>query len=147
MKLRLGLATGLTFAGSALVGLGCALPYAVVCDVFCKENQRPSLVDDANHQVSWFVAEPLLAIVFALVAVLLMLAARGPAGKAAAAGMLTIAGALTFAFFVGLLGSASLQIGVGALMGAAGGFLLTIGGVVAAFTFPSRKADSALTAR
>lgn len=109
-----------------------SVPYAQVCDVFCTGNQRPSLLDDQLHEVSWLVAEPALAAILAVVAALALLVVRQPAEKAVAAGILTVAGALTFAFFIGLLGVYSFNGRGGPIIGAIGGLMITVAGVAAA---------------
>ena len=109
-----------------------SIPYAQVCDVFCTGNQRPSLVDDEVHEVSWLIAEPALAVLLTAVAALALLAVRQPAEKAVAAGIVTVAGALTFAFFIGLLGVYSFNGRGGPIAGAIGGLMIAVAGVAAA---------------
>ena len=132
MRLRAALSSSLAIAGCAVVVKALSVPYAQVCDVFCTGNQRPSLLDNEFHEVSWLVAEPALAVLLSLVAALVLLAVRGPAEKAVAAGIVTVAGALTFAFFIGLLGLFSFSGRGGPIVGAAGGLFITVAGVAAA---------------
>jgi hypothetical protein len=132
VKLRAALSSILAIAGCAVVVKATSVPYAQVCDVFCTGNQNPSLLDDELHEVSWLVAEPALAVLLTLVAALALLAVRRPAEKAVAAGIVTAAGVVSFAFFIGLLGLYSSFARGGPALGAAGGLLITVAGVAAA---------------
>lgn len=137
MKFRSALCGALAFIGCSVVGLGCIVPYTRVCDVpvlSCPPNFTPSLLHDAYNEVSWLVAEPALAVVFSLAALLVMLLAGGGLeARALATGMLAISGALTFAFFMSLGALSGPFFGPGGwLVGATGGVLIAIAGVAAA---------------
>lgn len=130
----------LAILGAAVVALASTIPYATVCDVNCVTNQRPSLLDDANHRVSWLAVGPGLVVALAVLGVLLILAGRRPAW------MLVATGVVTAAFFAGLLAMTGTLPGggIGALIGAAGGFVVALAGG-AAFTFPSPNPDNRMT--
>jgi hypothetical protein len=132
VRLRAALSSILALAGCALVVKATSVPYAEVCDVFCTGNQHPSLLDDELHEVSWLIAEPALAVLLTVVAALALLAVRRPTEKAVAAGIVTVAGALTFAFFIGLLGIYSFNGRGGPILGAFGALLIAVSGVAAA---------------
>jgi len=134
VRLRSALGSILAVAGCAVVVKAATVPYAQICDASpsCAGNPLPSLLDDQLNRVSPLVAEPALALLLTLVAALALLVVRQPAQKAVAAGIVTVAGALTFAFFIGLL---NMHDGVGRggpIVGAAGALIITVGGVAAA---------------
>jgi hypothetical protein len=135
VRLRAALSSILAIAGGAVVVKAATVPYAQICDAWrscANMNTLPSLLDDQFGEVSWLVAEPALALLLTLVAALALLVVRRPAEKAVAAGIMTVAGALTFAFFIGLLNMHDGTGRGGPIVGAAGALIITIAGVAAA---------------
>ena len=126
------LIAALTLVGCAVVVKAFTVPYNEVCDAArgCTGNRLPSLISDVNYGLSWRAALPAVGLVLAVVAATALMLMYRSGRRLVAAGVLTIAGAVTFAFFVWLVES-SFPGRPGGVLGALGGSLIALGGMVA----------------
>jgi hypothetical protein len=148
MRLRAVLVAIPALVGCGIVVKSFSVPYAELCDAGqCTNNHLPSLLNDVNYEVSSLVIVPAAGVTIAVLAVAVMILLSAPRVRTLAAWSLGLAAVVTFAFFCLLQNASSGRYG--ALIGIAGSLLVVIAGIgaIAAFTFPSRKADSAMTAR
>jgi hypothetical protein len=137
------LIAALTLAGCGLVVWACTAPYADLCEppgcITSPLNPLPSLVRDEFYQVSWLIAAPALGLALAIAAATAVVIVREPVGRGIATGVLTTAGVMQLAFFVGLtMGSGPWRQPWN--LGAFGGALVTLAGLAPVYKSMRQRA-------
>ena len=128
--------TGAITAITAVVVIiaGCVLPYVRYTEASPGDSQTASVFNGGFPGAWGNVPEPVLVIVFALAASVLIIAWPNRTARAFASGALVVMGAQTFMLFVGYAaaaaGSGVLQSG--SFVGLFGAVLLFVGGTISA---------------
>ncbi len=137
--------TGAITAITAVVVIiaGCVLPYVRYTEASPGDSQTASVFNGGFPGAWGNVPEPVLVIVFALAASVLIIAWPNRTARAFASGALVVMGAQTFMLFVGYAaaaaGSGVLQSG--SFVGLFGSFLLFVGGAISAASLLTRPSE------
>ncbi len=128
--------TGAITAITAVVVIiaGCVLPYVRYTDATPGESQTASVFNGGFPGAWGNVPEPVLVIVLALAASVLIIAWPNRTARAFASGALVVMGAQTFMLFIGYAaaGAGSGVLQSGSFVGLFGSFLLFVGGTISA---------------
>ncbi len=137
--------TGAITAITAVVVIiaGCVLPYVRYTEASPGDSQTASVFNGGFPGAWGNVPEPVLVIMFALAASVLIIAWPNRTARAFASGALVVMGAQTFMLFVGYAaaaaGSGVLQSG--SFVGLFGSFLLFVGGAISAASLLTRPSE------
>ena len=113
---------------------GCVLPYMRYTEATTDYSQTPSVFNGGFPGAWGSIAEPVLVIVFALAASVLIIAWANRTARAFASGALMVMGAQTLMLFVGYAaaGAGNGVLQSGSFVGLFGSLLLFVGGAIAA---------------
>ena len=141
MKAR-WLVAALTCAGCAVVVKAATVPFAEFCEAasYCAvANHLPSLVNDENYGVSWWILVPTLAVVLAIAAAVGVILARSRFRSGIAAGTLSLSGVVIFGFYQAMEHVPGRMGFVGV---AVGGVLIALAGLIAAIVTATLRPPS-----
>ena len=137
--------TGAITAITAVVVIiaGCVLPYVRYTEASPGDSQTASVFNGGFPGAWGNVPEPVLVIVFALAASVLIIAWPNRTARAFASGALVVMGAQTFMLFVGYAaaGAGSGVLQSGSFVGLFGSFLLFVGGAISAASLLTRPSE------
>jgi hypothetical protein len=113
---------------------GCVLPYMRYTEASPDYSQSPSVFDGGFPGAWGNVPEPVLVIVFALAASVLIIAWANRTARAFASGALMVMGAQTLMLFIGYAAGAAGNgvLQSGSFVGMFGSLLLFVGGAISA---------------
>lgn len=126
--------------GALVIILACVLPYAQ----YSSDSQpaSPSVFNPGFDGGLWYAAEPAVVILMGIVAGLLIVLSRRAMVQTAGAAALVALGFQTFFLFVGYagyaLGDGLESLGIGSVVGLAGGICLLTGGIIAVVSVSGR---------
>jgi hypothetical protein len=136
--------TGAITAIAAVVVIiaGCVLPFVRYTDATPGYSQTASVFNGGFPGAWGNVPEPILVIVFALAASVLIIAWANRTARAFASGGLVVMGAQTFMLFIGYAagGAGSGVLQSGSFVGLFGSLLLFVGGAISAASLLTKAA-------
>lgn len=120
--------------GVVVVFVGCALPYVHYTGDTGGQSADPSVFNGGFPGAWGNAVEPVMVVVLALAAAILVIAWPNRTGRAFSSGALVAMGVTTLAMFIAYIaaGSAFGHLQAGAVLGPVGAVLLLIGGLLAA---------------
>jgi hypothetical protein len=137
--------TGAITAITAVVVIiaGCVLPYVRYTEASPGDSQTASVFNGGFPGAWGNVPEPVLVIVLALAASVLIIAWANRTARAFASGALVVMGAQTFMLFVGYAaaGAGTGVLQSGSFVGLFGGFLLFVGGAISGASLLTRPSE------
>jgi hypothetical protein len=126
--------------GALVTILACLLPYAQYSSD--SDPASPSVFNPGFDGGLWYAAEPAVVILMGIAGGLLIVLSRRELVQIAGAAALVALGVQTFFLFVGYAGSALSadleSLGVGSVLGLAGGMCLLTGGIIAIVSISGR---------
>jgi hypothetical protein len=130
--------------GASTIIAACFLPFAHCAPSSTSGcwTEWPSVFSGGFPGAWGNVAEPVLVILLAVSAAVLIIASTNRTARAFSAGALLVLGAQTFMLFVGYLaaGAGTMQLAAGGFVGLFGSILLAVGGAMSAASLLARQA-------
>lgn len=128
--------------GVVVIIAGCVLPYMRYTEATSGYSQSPSVFNGGFPGAWGSVPEPILVIVFAFVASVLIVAWPNRTARAFASGAIVVMGAQTFMLFVGYAaaGAGNGVLQSGSFVGLFGSVLVFVGGAISAASLLTRAA-------
>lgn len=123
------------FVGAVVIGVACILPYANITDNSVSP-PSPSIFNPGCPAGLWFAVEPMVVILVAIAAGVMLISVRGRIPRALAAGALLAFGVQTVVLFAGYVGASagtpSEHAAIGGVVGVIGGLAILAAGSIAA---------------